>query len=118
MPNASPAADSTVMVAAAAVIVGATVVIWLVFCERISEPALRFTPLPNVLPVKVRLFVPAVTPVPVVMAMVFPAMPMMDSPAGMPVPLTPMPTESPPAFVTVNMLVFATVVPVTAIAHR
>ena len=109
MPGASPAVEATLIVVVEDAAV-ASVARWLVFCVRISEPTLRLTPPLNVLPENVSALVPAVTPVPVVMVIVFPEIKAMDSPAGMPVPVTSIPTESPAVLGTVNVAVAAVVV--------
>ena len=114
MPTARPAVDWTGMVALLTVIEGATEASWFVFCVRMREPPFRLNPLPKVFPENVSVLVPAVTPVPVVRVMVLPVIVAMDSPAGMPVPDTAMPTASPFAFVTVNVLLPAVVVALSA----
>lgn len=57
------------------------------------------------------LLVAAVTPVAVVMVTTFPAMPVMNSLAGIPVPETAMPTNSPVVFGTVKVLFVTVTVP-------
>ena len=82
---------------------------------RVALPWPVTSPVTCMCPAKVRLlFVTAVTPVPVVIVMTFPAMPVTVSPAGSPLPYTVIPMMMPVAFASVTEFDPAVVVPVFA----